>query len=505
MSIPFFSFDSTRAQIHYLLKLATRAGGGVRPVTFIAWFLLLVCTLLALIRPNFSYDTWWYHLPFSSFLWDIGGGAQSFHIDRLSYQRWLGFPKAWEWIDGLIWAVTGTLYSIIVPQLMLCAAYFAYVSRAHRIPMAWIFLAFFASPMLFIHFQSVHMDLPAAICVSLGFFLLLDLIADVRAPERTVSWTRAMAAIAILGLAGNIKYQSFLSCLCVSIIVLVPCLAIRDIPARCRAILIAVLLIANVLAGTTVISNFARYGNPFYPLQVKVLGTTLFDGPESTDMGADYPAYLLAGSREVTLPGPINFMLSATELDWNMRGVAPWYNINGLTGQNPRRGQPSRTGGWGGIFVLLNVCLLAAQAFHLRRETDPQQRLLVISTLLLIVATSCLPRAHELRYWLYVPLVLIPVNLRYLRTQASIIVPNMLVLLMAYGVVQTYLSPKSDLLTPRTLSMAALRAEIPPAITQALRETGRYCAGPHEQLLFRYSQATTGVPSLLSLIAEDCQ
>ena len=75
--------------------------------------------------------------------------------------------------------------------------------------------------------------------------------------------------------------------------------------------------------------------------------------------------------------------------------------------------------------------------------------------------------------------------------------------LMAYGVAEAVLSPESDLLTTRRISKAALHADMPPRITQALRATGRYC-DPPDQGLFRYSEAVTGVPGLLSRVAKDC-
>jgi hypothetical protein len=140
----------------------------------IAWALLAVCTLAALTRPLIAYDNWWYHLPFSSYLFNIGHGAASFHLDPLLSARWLGFPKAWEWVQGLAWFVSGSLYAVIVPQLILAAAYFYCVCRTQRIPAAWLILGFFASPMLLIHFEGVYTDLPAAFCIAIGCFSRSD-------------------------------------------------------------------------------------------------------------------------------------------------------------------------------------------------------------------------------------------------------------------------------------------------------------------------------------------
>jgi hypothetical protein len=474
----------------------------------IAWALLAVCTLAALTRPLIAYDNWWYHLPFSSYLFNIGHGAASFHLDPLLSARWLGFPKAWEWVQGLAWFVSGSLYAVIVPQLILAAAYFYCVCRTQRIPPAWLILGFFASPMLLLHFEGVYTDLPAAFCIAIGCFLALGLLTHPKPAENAAApfpWWQAACAIGAFGLAGNIKYQALLGVWCVCGIVGVLCLRVPGLPRRFRACVLVVLAAAALLAASSAASNFMRYGNPFYPLAVKVLGKSVFAGPESPDFrDAGYPTYLLRGSHPVSLPEPVNFLLSASELDWTMRGVAPWYNLDAVTGTTPRRGAPSRMGGWGAAFVLVNALLLALQAWRLRRETDQQQRLLVMCAVLLVLATACLPRAHELRYWLYLPLFVLPVNLRYLhRSPYRPIVPGALVALMAYGVAQAVLSPESDLLTARRLSMAALRADMPQQVTQSLRATGRYC-DPADDWLFRFSEAVTGVPGVLSRVAQDC-
>ncbi len=94
------------------------------------------------------------------------------------YEVWLGFPKLWEWIEGLFWWASGSLNSVIVPQLLLCLFYFYYVSRDFRVPKAYVVLAFFSSPMLFVHFESTLLDLPAGIANALAFFMLSTLIDD---------------------------------------------------------------------------------------------------------------------------------------------------------------------------------------------------------------------------------------------------------------------------------------------------------------------------------------
>lgn len=482
-----------------------RDSGGIAYYSLIAWAFLLANLLLALTAPIIPYDSWGYHLPFSSYLFSIGDGQAAFHMDAPLNERWLGFPKAWEWVEGLMWACTGSLRSTIVPQTILCVTYFLYLGRVHAVPFSWLILGFFTSPLLLIHFQSIYLDLPAAICAALGFFLLLELFVAARTPAGAFSWRTAAGAVAALGLTGNIRYQGFLSVVCIISVIAVSGIAIKGITRGFRFSILAVIVTAGILASGTLATNLVRFNNPFYPIAVAVHGTTIFAGPESADNDVSYPTYLLAGSRRVSLPEPINFILSLTELDWTLRGVAPWYNIDSVSGRTPRRGDPSRTGGLGVLFVLMNGFLLLFQTVNIRRELDPQQRLLVTSTVLLVAFTIFLPRAHELRYWLYLPLIVLPVNIRYLfRMHFHPAVPAALVAMMLFGVSLAVLSPKSDLLSPRTFSMAELRAEVPPAIVQALHDTGRYC-DPTRDDLFRYSQAVTGLRGLISRMDADCR
>jgi hypothetical protein len=117
-----------------------------------------------------------------------------------------------------------------------------------------------------------------------------------------------------------------------------------------------------------------------------------------------------------------------------------------------------------------------------------------------------LPRSHELRYWLYIPLILMPVNLRYVKQHyQTTSIATLLVVLTAYGVANTLLSPNSDLWTAHPASETTLRMAMPSAIAQALHDTGRYCTANDEELPFRYSSAVTGIPGLVSSIATDCQ
>ena len=367
------------------------------------------------------------------------------------------------------------------------------------IPISWIILGFFACPMLVIHFQSIYLDLPAAVCIATGYFIFFEAMTT----TKTFSWLWVICAAGALGLAGNIKYQSFIAVAIVSIVLIILWFTTSELSIRrFRIFVLTALIVADVIAAGTIIRNISFYDNPFYPLEIKIHNNVIFSGPESPETDAKYPTYRLLGNAPV--PPPINFILSATEFDWILRGVAPWYNLDSSSGDDPRRSAPSWTGGWGALFVFFNGYVLLVQLIWFRKESDPQQRRLVISVLFLVLITACVPRAHELRYWLYIPLLVLPINLRYLaRSPYRALVPGVLAAMTTYGIAEAVLSPNSTLLEPRVFSSEALRAKVPPSVARALRETGRYCA-PGEYTLFRYSQAVTGVPGLLSGVAKDC-
>jgi hypothetical protein len=237
----------------------------------------------------------------------------------------------------------------------------------------------------------------------------------------------------------------------------------------------------------------AVYGNPFYPIEVHVGEHVMFAGPES--LTPDNPTY---HGGKIKLPEPLNFVLSVTEFDWIMRGVAPWYSLDSGTGLAPRVGAASRTGGWGVVFVFLNGCIFLAQIIFLRRENDQEQRHLVIGGTVLILVTAFLPRAHELRYWLYIPLMVSTINLRALRKLPyPDIVSGGLIMMMIYGTAEAMLSPDSGLTKRRAVSVETMKNNIPPTIKGMILGTGEYCMSKN-YTVFEYSAAVTGLKSVVS-------
>ncbi|MHB2166129.1 hypothetical protein [Alsobacter sp. R-9] len=451
-------------------------------------------TILATLRPIVAYDSWWYHLPFASRIWAIGS-PESFVLEPLSENRWLGFPRLWFAVQGAFWWSTGSLRAVVIPSILIVFTLFWIQKKYLSIPYTWSVLAFVACPLLFLHYRSTYSDLPAGSLLAMGYLLTVSILFNDSKPSKLL----VLGAIACFAIAANIKYQAYIA----AVVLLASATGIALIWPKVARInrlsVVAIAVACAFLCSLSLAKNFATFGNPFYPVSVELGGRTLFAGPEDPNWTADFPAYQLTDSgnpRELEVPGFMRFALSATEIDWILRGVAPWYNLDAVTGLTPRWGAPARTGGWGSVFFLLNLLLLALQLWRVR-NLDRPQKLLLTSTLLAILATAVAPRAHELRYWLFLPIVMAACNLRFIH---QLRVPRAaslgLCVLAAYSVVLCVTSPISDMIKPRRAPPATFNEPRPAEMADAIASKGRYCQD--DNFLFRYSEAISGQSGILS-------
>lgn len=474
-------------------------------VAFVAgWSALALAFAAAALHPIVAYDAWMYHLPFAARLWNLPG-LDSFGLDPYGAERWIGYPKAWHWLQGLGLWLTGSLRGTVLPQLALIGGFLWYPHREHGIAPHWVALGLFASPMLLIHVQATYLDLPTGLCLAWGFLALHAATDGAATGTRGIPWHHAILGVALIGLAGNIKYQGTIGAFLVVAVLATLLVFDPRLPIHRRLARLGLLALAACLASATLFWNAYHVGQPLYPMEVAVLGHVLLPGPESPGMDAHPPSYLLMGSQQVHPPRPIGFLLSFTELDWTLRGVAPWYNIDAVTGRVPRRGDPSRTGGLGQCFVLFHLALLAWQAAHWKRLHDRQQARLVLACSLLLILLAAMPRSHELRYWLVAPVLLLVVNLRHL---AGLGWPRAAqwscMALCTLGIAASILSPRSDLLVRPPIAPEAIAKDMPQEMRQVLQSGAKFC-DPQDLLLFRLAWAAPALAPSMSRNPADCR
>jgi hypothetical protein len=445
----------------------------------------------ALVHPALLFDDWYYHLPFAAALFGLGG--DTFHWSEMVEARWRGFPLMWDFVLGMVWSTTGSLRFLLAPQVALIGLYLFGAASELEIRVSWLALAFFACPLLLIHGYVAYNDLPVAIGIAGAALLTLRMIAGAQA----TSW-RAGLVVAGFALAGNIKFQGEIAVFAVA--AGLAALALW----RGKARLCGVLAVGVAIGCASSVANFVNHDNPVYPIEVRALGRVIFAGPESPAHDANFPTYDGPSGAPISLPEPVNFLLSASELDFALRGVPFGYNVDQVAGLQPARGAPARTGGWGAIFVLANAVALIAQ-LRRRRRLAPDQRLYLIAAVGAFALCCVLPRAHELRYWLFGPLLISAVNVRWLASwEREDAAELTLVALALTGVCLCALSPKSELLRFRAIDPPALAAQRPAAVVEALAASGRFC-DPDDLTLFIFSRAATGETGLVSNRAEDCR
>jgi hypothetical protein len=258
-------------------------------------------------------------------------------------------------------------------------------------------------------------------------------------------------------------------------------------------------------ASLTLARNAIVYSNPFHPHNPRHLGRPLatYDPQARPGSSPSIPdskprregSYLTGlgyGSR------PVAFVLSATELDWLVRGVAPRYDIDSNTGDRPRRWGPARTGGWWGPYVvaLAAIVLLEAGARRATGWRATERRALALLALS-AAAAAATPLAYLLRYWIHVPLLLVFLVVLLVEGRAGPRAAAALAAALGVVFLVSWLALPSDAdLDPRPYhryDAQAMRARLRPELAEAIAAGRSFCLDArHDPLHFRYSAAILG-------------
>jgi hypothetical protein len=381
-------------------------------------FIALAASVLCLViinsvtRPDFPWDSRIYHLPFSALIWNIGDARSAFVLADDLAARLAGFPVLPEFLQGAAWKLSGTIVATTLINSLSLVAFIIAAYRAWKLSLPLLVFGIMSVPLIVLHSSSSLIDLftAAMICFQVLAASMLDtwrVYALSRLLQRRfVFWScvYVLSAAAI----GNSKLLG----LPVSLSISTFALFCSVVPRRkaTRAFKKAILLItsiATVLSFTTVIRNVYEFGNPFYPFGLSLPSVGLhFLGTEEP-----YSNYPVNTSSLGLLAHPINWLLSVTEIEWAIdqahwpNGAHPTYDL-GLA----EASAPFRTGGYWGVLVIGSLFiiggLLATIRIRDRTALQPYSFPLWLIFFLTIV-TSFLPQSHELRYYLYWPILLI--------------------------------------------------------------------------------------------------
>lgn len=368
-------------------------------------FVALILSALA-IRGLSTFDVSWdalaYHLPFSGRLAGLCSKDCYVMMDGLE-ERFRAFPKSIHYLQAALWRLTGTPYSLGIINLAAAIGLCVFLRAMFRVTLPLAVLAVLAIPLVLIHATSYYVDLATNVAATVALLLLYTLLAE---PERFTP-TRLIGFFLACALFANAKPQMIIpgGLMAGAMVAILLVLAWRRAAPFTTGTLKPILTVGVtvgglLLIGLTPLSNTVAFGNPVYPIGVTI-GPLTLPGPERADQSISIPHPL------TSIPSAGRWAMSVLEVNaYNFRET-PWVIDQGGVTQD----KPSfRMGGYNVAFILFNLLVLAVQA---RSNAVPPRAAKSATALFLAttVVTSLLPLSHELRYYMFWPLILVSLNL----------------------------------------------------------------------------------------------
>jgi hypothetical protein len=360
---------------------------------FLEIFTLIITSsifLKGIIDVDPSFDTWGYHLPFAARLWNIVPAEQYINMES----RFAGFPLLGEWLQGLLWFVTGHLQTANLVGLLSILLYAYFLKVYWQTPIYLSILSLLAIPLVLIHATSCYVDLPG----NIGLAILIMMNYKIFLQQKFPSRSQLIIIILSATFASNIKTQLeplVFVALC-PIIWRIFWLHWQNNPVNAKQSrvkwfikAIIIIVISLLLIFATPIKNIALYGNPFYPVRVEIAGKVL---NHQLPLYNQSPGYLSQS------PKAQRWLYSILEIK-----AAPW-SIDQWSKDINR----SRMGGFFGAYMVFNLLLLGYLIIGYRnRDTITA----AVVTIVMSLVAANFPQSHELRYFIYWAIVLVSINM----------------------------------------------------------------------------------------------
>lgn len=348
-------------------------------------YLMGAYVLRAITTFDAAWDNIAYHLPYAARLSGICGPDCLQFAPHLE-QFYTGFPVAIELIQGWIWRLTGMPELTNLVALASFVLLVGYLQVHWRVAWYWSVLAFSAIPFVQIFATSSYLDLAVNVFATVALITVAELLFR---PERVGTWIRVIFWGCLI-ILGNSKTQMMPIALAIGVAFLVLDWWTRGRPVpklqRWPSMLLTVVLLA--LVSGTMLRNVIVFGNPVFPVEVVVGGSTLLHGVVPPLASNSTPFYL------TDAPQAWRWLLSVLEysaLDFR------WTPYTLGQGEVPQTAPSFRMGGYFTAYVLLTGALLLVA---LSRQ-GARGWLLIAYLAALTAATAILPASHELRYYMF--------------------------------------------------------------------------------------------------------
>lgn len=345
-------------------------------------------TLKALLEFNPQWDYLAYHLPDALAWFKLTTYQPEPFLQRIN----AAWPPLAHLVQGALVFLTGRLSTANGANAVLFVAIVLMLRSllGSLISWRWFLTTLLAVPLFMFHFVSGYTDLFANLWVLLAWGALLSLELQ-QTPARRGESLGALC----LGIAGaaltKLQMWPAVGVIVVYSVLRLPRLNALGASSRKATLLILTLLV--VTAATWPVRNLIVYQNPTYPVRFPLAPKFFPNYSRLESTARDTPAYLRENA------APTAFLHSVLELN-RLKSAEPyrwWLDQSAADGeQSPHH----RMGGWNYVTVIL---MLACWGISIRKKLLP-----VAPTVLFFalgVTIAFIPQSHELRYWLFIPLV----------------------------------------------------------------------------------------------------
>ena len=400
---------------------------------------IAILSLSIIFFDAFIYDVLAYHGPFSVIATQVKG-LSDFQLDQGLLDRFQGFAPLWRFALYPSFVI-GWPRLMLLPNLLILFLLCWVIQKLKVLPWHLTVCAIFVFPVCLFSFRSGYQDFFVGASTSASLVLLLYSIYN-----RKLSIT--FLALLLSAFSSYTKYQGFMQSL---LVVVVGYLALisshyaskKDIKFNKQCF--TLLTFGLILVSSHSIWNLFVYSNPFYPISVGP-----FEGPEG-----NYTASSTYTSFLYPLQGSLNHFLSASELDWIFRGVAPDYNIDMARAQTQYGGllDPKiatglvRTGGTYGpaylaaFLAFIFGCFQKLRSSFIVKSIDGQDFLFLMTGIYVLLA-SFLPQSHELRYYLSIFILISIFSVSYVSRVSHVhVVQAALLLFLSISFVLNFTQP----------------------------------------------------------------
>ncbi|WP_019507377.1 hypothetical protein [Pleurocapsa sp. PCC 7319] len=371
----------------------------------IAFLIMFLVFLKAIIDIDTNYDTWWYHLPFAARMWGIVP-IEEFTPQLVIQHRFEGFPLLIQWLEGLFWFITGRVQSANLVGFCSLIIYLVFLKTYFQVPLYLSAIALLAIPAVFTHAATCFVDLPGNLGMSVLMMMTYLLFRDQQFPNPKAWFVMFLGA----AVAANTKPQLQPLTFLVGVAIAIRLLWLywnqpsNSLPKLGKIVPIA--LVASLLIFATPVKNIALHGNPFYPIKIEVAGIVLNheENPKTYQEG-NRPQKWLDSVLEITTP--------------------PWWSTDQWNAGIEK--YMDRGGGFFGTYVVCNLLLLVGLFIHelkQNRQLASAKKLIdartaLITVLLMSIVPANFPQSHELRYFMFWMICLVSLNL-YLLSRSQI-------------------------------------------------------------------------------------